>query len=434
MKRTKCLLVITTFILIALYSHAVFATEPSTSPQTGTVVVAKYTKTQDGGWYYVPEIDHQTFYVTAYKDNALTEPARNSVTGEIISGWMEVPCSLYYSNKNAVLEGLVVGETYYLAETTDATGSTVVVPDGMILSKIQFDVNGEVASNVNKLEVTVSAPNAIVPVRLTNVYARKGLTSATFQIKLNVVNENNNPLPSSLTASFEAHGNNNSSSGYSIGDGNSIRNIKLSSEQTKKLSNVVCRWNATLYPKLNIWAKMLSLKDASGADVMSDYSLVDPKNGYRVLASGTSISDYTAQQISIALSPEESNAQTLEYTLKKNAVVPNEVISSPEIISIYKSPSSLKAAVKKKKVTLSWRNVKKSKKNKALLNKIKSIEIQYATDRSFTDAKIKKVGKNRTKTTINLPKRNATFFFRIRFRSKDGGVSRWSGIKRVRTK
>ena len=284
---------------------------------TGTVSVAKYTKVKDGSWYYIPEdsskkMSPRNFYVTAFEDAGLTMPARNA-SGAVIAGTMEVPYSWYTSNSSssgsprAVLEGLTVEKTYYLAETTDATNASVVNTDKNLL-KIQF--SGGATSDVNNAAVTIPSKDAVVPVDLTNTYDKRGLTSAKFQIKLDVVDANNKPLPSTLTATFEVHASNKTVL-------KPARNIKLANESTKTLSNISYRWNATLYPKLNVVAKMTSLKDASGAEVMKNYNLVNPNKNYAILARGTAITNYTANKYYKAILPEQENQVTLEYTLKK---------------------------------------------------------------------------------------------------------------------
>ena len=284
---------------------------------TGTVSVAKYTKVKDGSWYYIPEdsnkkMSPRSYYVTAFTDAALTNPARNQ-KDEVISGRMEIPYSWYTSEsdnssaRRATLQDLTVGETYYLAETTDATGSSVVATDNNLL-KIQF--SGGATSEVNNAAVTVPSKDAVVPVDLTNTYDKKGLTSAKFQIKLDVVDANNKALPSTLTATFEVHASNKTVL-------RPARTIKLANESTKILSNVSYRWNATLYPKLNVVAKLTSLKDSSGAEVMKNYNLVNPNKNYAILARGTAITDYTAKKYYKTILPEQENQVTLSYTLKK---------------------------------------------------------------------------------------------------------------------
>ena len=118
------------------------------------------------------------------------------------------------------------------------------------------------------------------------------------------------------------------------------------------------------------------------------------------------------------------------------------VVSTPttpstptESITISKTPASVKAkAAKKGKVTVSWKKIKKTKKTKALLAQIKSIEVQYSTDPGFTtDVVTKPVSKNKTKVTLKLQK-NTTYYVRVRYTDGAGGVSAWSATKRVKTK
>ncbi len=106
-----------------------------------------------------------------------------------------------------------------------------------------------------------------------------------------------------------------------------------------------------------------------------------------------------------------------------------------EPITIKKTPTSVKAKAKKGKVTVSWKKIKKTKKTKALLKQIKGIQIQYSTDPKFEDkvaTKIKKVGKKKTKVTLKL-KRKTKYYIRVRYVGADG-VSKWSKVKKVKTK
>ena len=112
-------------------------------------------------------------------------------------------------------------------------------------------------------------------------------------------------------------------------------------------------------------------------------------------------------------------------------------ITSPakmkEPITINKVPSSVKAKAKKNKVTVSWKKIKKNKSGKKLLKQIKSIQVQYSTDPKFEqNINTKNVGKKKTKVKLKLQKKT-TYYIRVRYVGNDG-VSRWSKVKRVRTK
>ena len=83
-----------------------------------------------------------------------------------------------------------------------------------------------------------------------------------------------------------------------------------------------------------------------------------------------------------------------------------------------------------KNVTVSWKKIKKTK---ALRKKIKSIQVQRADNKSFTqNVHSKKVGKTKTKVTFKL-KRKKTYYVRVRYVGK-GGYSKWSKVRRVKTK
>lgn len=104
-----------------------------------------------------------------------------------------------------------------------------------------------------------------------------------------------------------------------------------------------------------------------------------------------------------------------------------------EPITISKTPASVKAKAKKNKVTVTWKKIKKTKKTKALLAQIKSVQVQYSTDPTFTQNTVTKtVGKNKTKVVLKLQKKTQ-YYIRVRYVGSDG-VSRWSKAKRVKTK
>ena len=107
-----------------------------------------------------------------------------------------------------------------------------------------------------------------------------------------------------------------------------------------------------------------------------------------------------------------------------------------ETISIPQIPKSVKVKAKKKKVTISWKKIKKSKKTKALLAQIRGIEVQYSADPSFPSATSVKVplGKKKTKLVLKglLPK--TAYYVRVRYTDGAGGFSNWSKVKAFRTK
>ena len=105
----------------------------------------------------------------------------------------------------------------------------------------------------------------------------------------------------------------------------------------------------------------------------------------------------------------------------------------PEKVTIPKTPASVKAKAKKNKVTVSWKKIKKSKKIKALLTQIQSIELQYCTDPSFpADISVKiPLGKKKTKFVLKGLQKGTAYYMRVRYTDGAGGYSAWSGVKRV---
>ena len=106
-------------------------------------------------------------------------------------------------------------------------------------------------------------------------------------------------------------------------------------------------------------------------------------------------------------------------------------------ITINKKPTLKKPKPKKNKATITWNKLKrKTKAQKKIWKQIKQIEVQWSTDPSFPkDLTGKKtIGKRKTKTNITALQRKTTYFVRVRYSDGNGGYSRWSKVKRFRTK
>ena len=105
-------------------------------------------------------------------------------------------------------------------------------------------------------------------------------------------------------------------------------------------------------------------------------------------------------------------------------------------ITITKAPSGVKAkAAKKGKVTLTWKKFKQTKKTKAIWKKVKSVEVQYSTDKNFkTGVVTKKLGKKKTKLVVKKLKAKTTYYFRVRYVEGPYKVSKWSAVKKVKAK
>ena len=118
------------------------------------------------------------------------------------------------------------------------------------------------------------------------------------------------------------------------------------------------------------------------------------------------------------------------------APAPAPTTPSGPAITIAKAPAGVKAkAGKKGKVTVSWNKIKKTRKTKALLKKIKGIEVQISTDQNFaTDVNPRKLGKNKTQAIFRGLQKNTYYYVRVRYTDSAGGVSKWSKVKRIRTK
>jgi hypothetical protein len=130
-----------------------------------------------------------------------------------------------------------------------------------------------------------------------------------------------------------------------------------------------------------------------------------------------------------------TNAEKKYDELKKGAGDPTEKKdgAEEEKITIPKTPAKVKAKAKGAKVTVTWNKIRKTKKTRELRAKIQSIQVQAATDPEFKSvAAAKQIGKNRTKTRLNLQEKT-TYFVRVRYVGADG-FSNWSRVKKVKTK
>lgn len=106
-----------------------------------------------------------------------------------------------------------------------------------------------------------------------------------------------------------------------------------------------------------------------------------------------------------------------------------------EQITISKKPSIKKPAAAKGKITVKWKHFKHtSKKTKPIWKKIKKVQVQCATDKGFKNiVKTATVGKSKTKATIKGLSKKTVYYVRVRY--YDGtGYSKWSGVKKVKTK
>ncbi len=117
-------------------------------------------------------------------------------------------------------------------------------------------------------------------------------------------------------------------------------------------------------------------------------------------------------------------------TAPKTAV---EQPTSQEKITISKAPKIKKLRAKKNKVQVTWNKIRKNKAGKKLIKQIKYIEIQAARDPEFQNiVATKNVGKKKSKTVLKLG-RKTTYFVRVRYVGNDG-VSKWSKVKKIKTK
>ena len=215
-----------------------------------------------------------------------------------------------------------------------------------------------------------------------------------------------------------------------------VAELKLTKAVTFKKSPI--RVNATYYigifedaalTKL-MYKKAMRLANASSMTStlkINLYKLLAPhtitlyfaetdKNG-KVASSGSSGYMITIDKASVTLSPEHA---------EESVTITNDIIVELKA----SAPPSVKAKAKKNKVTVSWKKIT----DKNLLKEIRSIEVQYSTDKKFKkNAKTKRnIAKTNTKVTLKLKKKKI-YYIRVRFKGSNG-YSAWSNVKKVKTK
>ena len=141
---------------------------------------------------------------------------------------------------------------------------------------------------------------------------------------------------------------------------------------------------------------------------------------------------YGSAEITLIEKPGKVKAETEKETEKESETIQLKK-EKKEKITIGKRPSSVKAKAKKRKVTVTWKRIKKNKAGRKLLKQIKSIQVQYSTDKTFKqNVKTKSVGKKKTKVKLKL-KKKTTYYIRVRYKGSNG-FSKWSKVKKVKTK
>ncbi|MBQ2627908.1 MAG: fibronectin type III domain-containing protein, partial [Eubacterium sp.] len=133
-------------------------------------------------------------------------------------------------------------------------------------------------------------------------------------------------------------------------------------------------------------------------------------------------------------SQKPASGQDLQSAAKP-AGSPVPAAEEIEAITISKKPSIKKPAASKNKITVKWSHFKhKTKKTKKIWKKIKKVQVQCASDKSFTTiVKNVRVSRKKTKAVIRGLKRKTTYYVRVRY--YDGtGYSKWSKVKKIKTK
>ena len=125
----------------------------------------------------------------------------------------------------------------------------------------------------------------------------------------------------------------------------------------------------------------------------------------------------------------------IRVILKSVPVVQAQPQTTEQIrISQKPTVTSVKSAGKKK-ISVKWKKFPETKKKKAIWKKIKKVEIQYSTDKSFKNGtKRKTVKRTKTSVTIKGLKKKTVYYVRVRYLGSNGECSKWSKVKTIRVK
>ena len=153
-----------------------------------------------------------------------------------------------------------------------------------------------------------------------------------------------------------------------------------------------------------------------------------------VAAARKAYNSLTADQKKLVSAAALSKLTKAEASVKKAKAAAEE--AKKEKITISKAPSGAKAKAEKKgKVTFTWKKFKQTKKTKPIWAKVKQIEVQYSTDKTFkTGVVSRKLGKKKTKLTVKKLKAKTTYYFRVRYVEGPLKVSKWSSVKKAKAK
>ncbi len=217
---------------------------------------------------------------------------------------------------------------------------------------------------------------------------------------------------------------------YSFISGDTQIRFTVSSLSPFKLEKVPAEHVERLEPTcaeaghIEYWKRRGKMYDAADNELTAS-DIIIPKTGAHA---------WDAGKVTKAATEDVTGIRTFTCKVchtKKTAVIPKVKVK----ITIKSKPAKFKAKKEKKgKVTLTWKKLSKSgKKNKALFNQVKSIEIQYTTDKNFATGVVKKsLSKKKAKLKLKL-KPKTTYYIRIRYADGKGGYSQWV-MKTVKTK
>lgn len=251
------------------------------------------------------------------------------------------------------------------------------------------------------------------------------------------------------------------SGGYNFGSGTSF-----AAPQVSALAAMVKSYNHDFSPSKFMDLLKITSKDLGrpGYDIEYGYGLIDFSKAYgyitnSILCRDMSLSGYTyvydggvkTPGVTISLGPERlvnGRDYTVSYAYGRKAVGTYRVTTTgigkfsgtkaasftiiPPLVKGIKSPTRAK-----KKLTVRWKALSKKQK-KQYKSVITGYQVRVSTNSSFSGAKYVRVkGLTKTKATVKGLKKKTYYYVQYRsYKTTGSGTyySKWSGIKRAKTK
>ena len=324
------------------------------------------------------------------------------------------------SGEFQIVEG-AIGKTYVIDSPKSETYYCEVT-DGNDMDQIYVDVNIENDLRLNEVLDVCADENGNATIKVDATVKKGELRYFWQERKYDSEEDNYNYI------AVQEEGNRLNLSGIT-----EIREYLLT--VTDMFNNRCIRW-VTVYNEHD-WDLIHTDKATCSLSGVNQYECVhcrDQKEE-KIPALGHHFSDWIITRSATTFRTGIQTRSCTECGNRETKVIPKLSSAVIEKITITKKPTIKKPAATKNKITINWKHFKHtSKKTKPIWNKIKKVQVQCATDKSFKNiVKTTLVGKKKTKATIKGLAKKTTYYVRVRY--YDGtGYSAWSKVKKVKTK